>query len=34
MITLNDIKEAQKNLKIIAQVNTPIAKAPIISKES
>ena len=32
MITLNDIKEAQKNLKDIAQ-NTPLSKAPILSKE-
>ena len=32
MITLNNIKEAQKNLKNIA-INTPIAKAPILSKE-
>lgn len=32
MITLNNIKEAQKNLKNIAQ-NTPLAKAPILSKE-
>ncbi len=32
MITLNNIKEAKKNLENIA-VNTPIAKAPILSKE-
>ena len=32
MIILNDIKEAQKNLKDIAQ-NTPLSKAPILSKE-
>jgi threonine dehydratase len=32
MITLNNIKEARKNLENIA-VNTPIAKAPILSKE-
>ena len=32
MITLNDIKEAQKNLRDIAQ-NTPLSKAPILSKE-
>ena len=32
MITLNNIKEAKKNLENIA-VNTPLAKAPILSKE-
>lgn len=32
MITLNNIKEARKNLENIA-VNTPIAKAPILSRE-
>jgi len=32
MITLNNIKEARKNLENIA-INTPIAKAPILSKE-
>ena len=32
MITLNDIKEAKKNLRDIAQ-NTPLSKAPILSKE-
>lgn len=32
MITLNNIKDARKNLENIA-INTPIAKAPILSKE-
>jgi threonine dehydratase len=32
MITLNNIKEARKNLENIA-INTPIAKAPILSRE-
>lgn len=32
MITLNNIKEAKRNLENIA-VNTPLAKAPILSKE-
>jgi len=32
MITLNNIKEARKNLENIA-LNTPIAKAPILSKD-
>ena len=32
MITLNNIKEAKKNLENIA-INTPLAKAPILSKE-
>ncbi len=32
MITLNNIKEAKRNLENIA-INTPLAKAPILSKE-